>query len=263
MIYSKPVITAIVTTGLAGFIFFQMHPLNAEGKSFTQAVCNENSVPVTSPCVTGTEIKSEFSFTEPATTSSPVTELSTVISTAVTTTCTTVEISEVTAETTADTEPETTENIIQGVICGEMLQGVDYTEYQLPDNPDYHGFKSYEPYDLITAQSVQLCLQQEANTDVNGFRLLDGRYLVAVGTFCNAPCGTYVDLILENGILIPCIVGDIKADVHTDETNTYTMATMCASEFIVDESICPAAWYGDVSMVYEEWRDKVVMVRIY
>ena len=60
------------------------------------------------------------------------------------------------------------------------------------------------PMNLI-AQSVQLCLQQEAVTDVNGFRLLDNRYLVAVGTFCNAPCGTYIDLILENGVLIPCL----------------------------------------------------------
>ncbi|MDO5150838.1 MAG: hypothetical protein Q4D76_15835 [Oscillospiraceae bacterium] len=31
----------------------------------------------------------------------------------------------------------------------------------------------------------------------------------------NAPCGTYIDLIIENGVLIPCIVGDIKADAHT------------------------------------------------
>ena len=72
----------------------------------------------------------------------------------------------------------------------------------MPENPDYWGFKSYEPYYLITAQSVQLCLQYDAVTDSNGFRLFDGRYLVAVGTFCNAPCGTYIDLILENGVLI-------------------------------------------------------------
>lgn len=161
------------------------------------------------------------------------------------------------------TEPVTEEPPVQGVISGKMLRDIEFTEYPLPDNPDYRGFKSYEPYDLITAQSVQLCLQYQAVTDSNGFRLLDGRYLVAVGTFCNAPCGTYIDLILENGVLIPCIVGDIKADVHTDETNTFTVASMCASEFIVDDAISPAAWYGDISMVYEEWNSKIHSVRVY
>lgn len=172
------------------------------------------------------------------------------------------EVTTTIAETTVS-EPETEEAPVQGVISGEMLRDIEFTEYPLPDNPDYSGFKSYEPYDLITAQSVQLCLQYQAVTDSNGFRLLDGRYLVAVGTFCNAPCGTYIDLILENGTLIPCIVGDIKSNAHTDETNTYTLATMCACEFIVDESICPAVEYGDVSMVYEEWKSKVAVIRVY
>ncbi len=133
----------------------------------------------------------------------------------------------------------------------------------MPENPDYWGFKSYEPYYLITAQSVQLCLQYDAVTDSNGFRLLDGRYLVAVGTFCNAPCGTYIDLILENGVLIPCIVGDIKADVHTGDTHAYTRASMCASEFIIDDEICPVAWSGDISTMYEEWKGKVESIRVY
>ena len=172
------------------------------------------------------------------------------------------EVTTTIAETTVS-EPETEEAPVQGVISGEMLRDIEFTEYPLPDNPDYSGFKSYEPYDLITAQSAQLCLQYQAVTDSNGFRLLDGRYLVAVGTFCNAPCGTYIDLILENGVLIPCIVGDIKADVHTDETNTFTIASMCASEFIVDDAISPAEWYGDISMVYEEWNSKIHSVRVY
>jgi len=155
------------------------------------------------------------------------------------------------------------EETVHGVISGEMLADTDYYEYQLPENPDYSGFKSYEPYYLITSQSVQLYLQYDAVTDDNGFRLLDGRYLVAVGTFCNASCGTYIDLILENGVLIPCIVGDIKSDAHTDDTHAYTSSTMCASEFIVDDRICPAAWSGDVSTVYEEWGANVKAIRVY
>lgn len=79
----------------------------------------------------------------------------------------------------------------------------------------------------------------------------------------NAPCGTYIDLIIENGVLIPCIVGDIKADAHTDDTHAYTRASMCASEFIIDDEICPAAWSRDISTMYEEWKGKVESIRVY
>jgi len=250
----KPVISSLIISAMVYGMFLYAGPVNNDNKPpVTQA-----SVPILMPnaatvaVTTDATVTVTTSVTVALSTTAPVTTTPEQ-TTAVTTT---------TAETTV-TEPEPEEPPVQGVINGEMLYDTEYVEYQLPDNPDYHGFKSYEPYDLITAQSVQLCLQQEAVTDVNGFRLLDGRYLVAVGTFCNAPCGTYVDLILENGTLIPCIVGDIKSDAHTDETNTYTMATMCASEFIVDDSICPAAWYGDVSMVYEEWRGKTIGIRKY
>lgn len=248
----KPVISSLIISAMVYGLFLYAGPVNYNSKPVTPA-----SVPILMPyaatmAVTTDENKPVTTFVITSVpTTAPVTttpELTTAITT--------------TAETTV-TEPEPNEPPVQGVISGEMLRDIEFTEFPLPDNPDYLGFKSYEPYDLITAQSVQLCLQYQAVTDSNGFRLLDGRYLVAVGTFCNAPCGTYIDLILENGVLIPCIVGDIKADVHTDETNTFTVASMCASEFIVDDAISPAAWYGDVSMVYEEWNSKIHSVRVY
>ncbi len=250
----KPVISSLIISAMAYGLFLYAGPVNNDNKPpVTQAsvpilMPNAATVAVTTDATVTvtTSVTAALSTTAPVTTTPEQT-------TAVTTT---------TAETTV-TEPVTEEPPVQGVISGEMLRDIEFTEYPLPDNPDYRGFKSYEPYDLITAQSVQLCLQYQAVTDSNGFRLLDGRYLVAVGTFCNAPCGTYIDLILENGVLIPCIVGDIKADVHTDETNTFTIASMCASEFIVDDAISPAAWYGDVSMVYEEWNSKIHSVRVY
>ena len=263
MIRIKSILSSVIISGLGYSIFLQPGPEKCQSNS------GISSAPVISSCVNSYENTGYAS--ETFTSSAPLTS-------AVTTVATTICLSEITAEATTSepviTEPEISETDIteqcvqdavpvQGVICGEILYDKEYTEYYLPDNPDYHGFKSYEPYDLITAESIQLDLQRKAVTDVNGFRLIDNRYLIAVGTFCNAPCGTCIDLILENGILIPCIVGDIKSDAHTDETHTYTINTMCASEFIVDETISPAAWYGDVSAVYEEWRSKVVRVRVY
>lgn len=238
----KPVISSLIISAMVYGLFLYAGPVNNYNRTVTQA-----SVPILMPNAATVAVTTSETITVTASVTTTVSTTATVTTTPEQTTAVTTTITETTV-----TEPETEEAPVQGVINGEMLHDIEFTEYALPDNPYYRGFKSYEPYDLITAQSIQLCLQYQAVTDSNGFRLLDGRYLVAVGTFCNAPCGTYIDLILENGVLIPCIVGDIKADVHTDETNTFTVASMCASEFIVDDAISPAAWYGDVSMVYEE-----------
>lgn len=238
----KPVISSLIISAMVYGLFLYAGPVNNYNRTVTQA-----SVPILMPNAATVAVTTSETITVTTSVTTTVSTTATVTTTPEQTTAVTTTITETTV-----TEPETEEAPVQGVINGEMLHDIEFTEYALPDNPYYRGFKSYEPYDLITAQSIQLCLQYQAVTDSNGFRLLDGRYLVAVGTFCNAPCGTYIDLILENGVLIPCIVGDIKADVHTDETNIFTVASMCASEFIVDDAISPVAWYGDVSMVYEE-----------
>lgn len=37
---------------------------------------------------------------------------------------------------------------------------------------------------------------------------LDDRYLIAVGSKFNTLPGQYIDLILENGVVIKCMMGD-------------------------------------------------------
>lgn len=164
---------------------------------------------------------------------------------------------------TTTPEPEVVPTV-QGPVNGECLYDIIYVEYGLPENPAYTGFKAYEPYTSITSKtSRQWQLQQDAITDIKGFRLLDGRYLVALGTYFDAPCGTYVDIMLENGVRIPSIVGDIKSDAHTDEgTHTYSKC-MCATEFIVDEKYCPVRDTGNISYVYDEWNSKVECIWVY
>lgn len=249
----RVIITASVILGLTFIFFFRTESDNRKQRSIQKNNSISVNASITEAPVKVTEINTSFvtSETVPVTTTvtAAVTECSSDIVT--------------TTEEVSITELPVTEETVQGVINGEILYDTEYVEYPLPENPDYRGFKSYEPYYLITAQSVQLCLQYDAVTDSSGFRLLDGRYLVAVGTFCNAPCGTYIDLVLENGVLIPCIVGDIKSDAHTDETHAYTVSTMCASEFIIDDGICPAAWAGDISSMYPEWNAKVQNILVY
>lgn len=128
----------------------------------------------------------------------------------------------------------------------------------------YDGKKTYERYGKITAYTAG-DLQDIATTDENGFRKLDDRYMVAIGSAFNTEIGQYFDLVLENGTVIPCIMGDLKADVHTDATHTFTSASKCATEFIVDTKMIPKdiKQAGDVSKLDSSWDSKVVQIVVY
>ena len=139
----------------------------------------------------------------------------------------------------------------------------DYTDHEAPITS---GFKSYMPYTAITSQSSnQYKLQQMAYTGNYGIRMIDGCYCVAIGTGFNADIGTYFDLILENGTIISCIVGDVKADKHTDKDNMVTVANGCLTEFIVNSSALDrnAKRMGDISYCCDEWNSRVKKIRVY
>ena len=139
-------------------------------------------------------------------------------------------------------------------------------EFVMYDVPKTRGFKSYMPYTAITnKKSKQYKLQQIASTGAYGIRVVDSRYLVAIGTAFNAEVGTYIDLILEDGFVIPCIVGDVKSPRHTDSSNMITMHNGCVSEFIIDskelhKSIKKS---GDVSSCNENWNGCVRSIVVY
>lgn len=144
------------------------------------------------------------------------------------------------------------------------LFNVDFTVYDLPYYYPYYGQKAYENYSAITNRySKQYQLGVNAWTDDYGFRIYDNRYLIAVGTYFGAPVGQYIDVELENGVIIPCIVGDIKSDVDTDESNVYSLSCGCATEFIVDGWKIDPYTRGDVSSVFEEWNSKVIHIIVY
>ena len=139
------------------------------------------------------------------------------------------------------------------------------TLYTLPVCETYEGMKCYEDYKCIKNKtSRQYELQQIAYTDYDGFRKIADRYLVAIGTYFEAECGTLFDIILENGEKIPAIVGDIKADIHTDAWNVYS-AGKCATEFMIDDSVMSKKLLdtGDVSYYCSEWRSKVKALYVY
>ena len=150
-------------------------------------------------------------------------------------------------------------------VCSEYIsdEQLDYIEYIVPITS---GFKSYMPYTAITSKSSpQYKLQQSTYTGVYGIRQYGDRYCVAIGTAFNADVGTYLDLILVNGTVIPCIVADIKADKHTDSNNMITIANGCLTEFIVDSSALNknAKSMGDISYCNEDWNSRVEKIRVY
>ena len=134
---------------------------------------------------------------------------------------------------------------------------------RIVDCPPTSGWKSYEYYTALRAYK-QADLQERAFTDSEGFRKVDGRYCVAVGTRVSSSVGTYFDIVLKNGTVINCIVGDVKDDADTQSNNIITAHNGCASEFIVSRSLrSDLRCLGDVSTRVSEWDSPVDYFIVY
>lgn len=121
---------------------------------------------------------------------------------------------------------------------------------------DKAGRKSMESYTSITCTtSRQYYLQTIATSDPKtGIRMINGRYLIGVGSYYTHNIGQYVDVILENGEIIPCIIGDAKQDIHT-YANCSIGLDGGAVEFIADFGYTPSICYGWGSMSYNPYAD--------
>ena len=133
--------------------------------------------------------------------------------------------------------------------------------------PNTEGFKSFMSYKTITdTSSKQYKIQKEyAYTGEFGIRQVNGRFIVAIGTAFDTEVGTYFDLVLKNGEIIPCILGDIKDNRHTLSDNITTANNGCVSEFIVDVPKLKKdiKIHGDISYARSSWDSPVVKIRVY
>ena len=118
-------------------------------------------------------------------------------------------------------------------------------------------FKSYMDYRCITnTSSAQYKLQQEAETDENGLRTVDGYYMIAVGTYYSETVGDKFKVTLDSGESFRAVVGDIKDNSDTDRLNMYRPLTGGRGdmiEFIVDTKKLPkkVKTWGSVSALPE------------
>lgn len=125
--------------------------------------------------------------------------------------------------------------------------------------------KSYMDYTCITARgSMQYKLQAYAYTEINGVRAVNGRYCIALGKYYTHQVGQYVDIVLSNGVVIPCIVGDCKKNQDTVNNNSVG-ADGSVAEFVVQTSSLSKSTrnHGDVSYASEGWLSNASEIIIY
>lgn len=148
------------------------------------------------------------------------------------------------------------------VMCSSLLFSTlnveAATAYDVPTNS---SFKSYMSFKTITSvNSRQYKLQEQCVTNELGFRVYDGYYTVAIGTGFNAVVGDYLDVTLETGKVLHCIVGDIKKLKDTDGRGIQA-ANGNVVEFIVDTDALSdeVKYHGNVSY-YEGFEGSVTNI---
>ena len=146
-------------------------------------------------------------------------------------------------------------------------QFIDKTIIDVPKAYTKKDFKSYEDYrDIKSVTSPHYKLQRQyAYTNDDGIRMVNGRYCIALGSYFETRIGQYIDIVLANGTVIPCILGDQKANNHTGDLHVAHSTDSSVVEFIVDKEVLPRTplIMGSISYSYSEWRSPVVQVIVY
>jgi hypothetical protein len=138
-----------------------------------------------------------------------------------------------------------------------------WVELEVPSN---NSFKSYMDCSAITdVNSAQYRFKYEYLSSACGIMLVDDRYVCAVGSYYATEIGTRIDLVMENGSIVPCVVGDIKADKHTDKTNRQHSKDNSVVEFIVatDNLSNEVTLHGDCSYADERLKGEIKSIRVY
>lgn len=137
--------------------------------------------------------------------------------------------------------------------------------YTVYGTPSHNSFKSYMSYRAVSSSSAQGKLQAQAKTDAKtGIRKVDGRYCVALGSYYCSKIGTKFDLVMSNGSVVKCILGDQKANRDTDAKNQKTSDGSIA-EFLVDMNKLPSKvkTMGDVSYADKDLKGNIAKIRVY
>ena len=137
------------------------------------------------------------------------------------------------------------------------------TEKDVPPN---NSFKSYMDADTITSRNTdQYKLKAKYIIDEQtGIWTVDERYCIAVGSYYTQSIGTYIDVVMENGNVLQCILGECKRNRDTDNTNRQN-PNGSVVEFIVNISSMPSMVrkMGNCSYACEEMKGEIESIIVY
>lgn len=161
------------------------------------------------------------------------------------------------------------------------LSDITFTDKDAPNDIQSvysSNAKSYMKYQTLGYESWNqqghLSRQKLAYTGSHYIRMIDGRMLVALGQYYSTTIGQYLDIELEDGTILACILGDIKATVDTDPTQRYCIHDNSVLEFIIDsqgldssdysriKALEPSNGAGNYSMI-PELQSPVKTIRLY
>lgn len=110
-----------------------------------------------------------------------------------------------------------------------------YEELNIP-NIDVSK-KTYMDYKKICKESTQgnIVYGVEAWTDNEGLRRWNDYYCVALGSYYGNVGDKFL-VVTDKGNNYRVIKADEKANIHTDSSNRYTIATKCMMEWVVETS---------------------------
>lgn len=163
-----------------------------------------------------------------------------------TTTTVSTETTEASQETTTEQAQEVYEDVEPVAYDIQYVEDTGGIICEVPNwdaycHSEVKTYMGYQAVTLVASSQYQLLNSSYAFTDEHGLRMYDdgtgARYCVAVGSYYTTTIGQKFDLVMEDGHYVPCILGDAKADVHTNWSNQYGTANGDVVEFIIDNNV--------------------------
>lgn len=125
----------------------------------------------------------------------------------------------------------------------------------------FKSYTNYRVYKKPSTKQYKLQVDKDTYTDEQGFRRYKHYYIVAVGSYYSRNVGDTFHVVMESGKEFDIIVGDVKQDRHTDDTNCYCLNNGSVLEFIVDTdmlsdksrkmgNVSYSGFEGNISYIY-------------
>lgn len=132
----------------------------------------------------------------------------------------------------------------------------------VPPNNSRKSYMDYRKITNTTSKQYELQLSPSVYTNDNGLRKYGGSYLIAVGAYYSNNIGDKLIIHMKNGKSFNAVVGDIKDNNHTDETNRQHLKDGSVVEFIVNVDKLPtlAKKMGDISYVDDLFMGEILSI---